>query len=235
MPAFLKPSLSNGIHDILRNEEFSGKANYFALFYNTDTNIGWYLPQACVVLHMAHQYISEQKYELIDAEERTTSLEFAKPDGNADVGAIAASILHKSLAFRTRRWLKSQPLTANGAVGISACLPLSPSATKASAYEDFHFKHTIERLWRLLDTVRSTPKMNRSEYMKCFEIPPNGIHGVDFKELLELKGPEKVTSIRYVKVYQPWPYLTNDHFTVIFCKNLGQAIVPTTRGHVTRG
>jgi hypothetical protein len=65
--------------------------------------------------------------------------------------------------------------------------------------------------------------------MKCFEIPPNGIHGVDFKELLEPKGPEKVTSTRYVKIYQPWPYLTNDQFTVIFCKNLGQAIVPTTR------
>jgi hypothetical protein len=132
---------------------------------------GWYLPQACVVLHIAHQYISEQKYELIDAEERTTSLEFAKPDGNADVGAIAASILHKSLAFKTRRWLKSHLLTANGADRTSACLPLSPSTTKPSAYEDFHFKHTIERLWYFLDAVGSTLKMNRSEYTKCFEIP----------------------------------------------------------------
>jgi hypothetical protein len=230
MPAFLQSSLSNSIHDILRNEEACGKGNHFVLFFDTDTNIGWYLPQACVVLHMARQYISEQKYELIDAEERTTLLEFAKPDGSADVGAIAASILHKSLAFRTRRWLRSHPLTANGTVGISPCLPLSSSTTKASAYEDFHFKNTVERLWYLLDTVGSTLKMNRSEYMKCSEMPPNGIHGVDFKELLEPKGPEKVTSIRYVKFYQPWSYLTNDQSTVIFCKNLGQAIVPTTRG-----
>ena len=145
---------------------------------------------------MAHQYISEQKYKLIDEKERTTSLEFTKPDGNADIGAIAASILHKILAFRTRKWLKSHLLPANGVVGTSACLPLSLSTIKAAAYEDCHFKHTVERLWYLLDTVGSTLKMNRSEYMKGIQIPSDGIHGVDFKELLEAKGPEKVTSIR---------------------------------------
>ena len=43
MPAFLKSSLSNVIHDILRNEEACGKGNHFDLFFDTDTNIGWYL------------------------------------------------------------------------------------------------------------------------------------------------------------------------------------------------
>jgi hypothetical protein len=93
MPAFFKPSVSNGIGDILTTESTRGKGNHFVLVYDTDAMIGWYLPQACVVLHMAHHYISEQKYELIDAENQGTSLEFAKPDEDVDVGATAASIL----------------------------------------------------------------------------------------------------------------------------------------------
>jgi hypothetical protein len=53
---------------------------------------------------------------------------------------------------------------------------------------------------------------------------------VDFEEMLAPKGPEKGMPIRYVKVNQPWSYLTNDQSTVIFCKNFGQAIVPSPQG-----
>lgn len=87
----------------------------------------------------------------------------------------------------------------HGVVGTSACLPPSPSTIKAAAYRDCHFKHIVERLWYLLDTVGSTLKINRSEYIKGIQIPSDGIYGVDFKELLEVKGPEKATSIRYIK------------------------------------
>jgi hypothetical protein len=96
--------------------------------------------------------------------------------------------------------------------------------------EGFHFKDTVERLWYLLDTVGSTLKMNKSEYMKCSENTLDGIYGVDFTDLLVAKGPEKATSIRYIKVNQPWSHLTNDQSTVICYKNFGQAIVPAWRG-----
>lgn len=72
--------------------------------------------------------------------------------------------------------------------------------------------------------------MNRSEYLKSSESIPNGIHGVDFIELLEAKSAEKVTSIRYVKLDQPWTYLIYRQSTVIFCKNFGHAIVPSSGG-----
>jgi hypothetical protein len=97
MPAFFKPLVSNGIGDILTTESTYGKGNHFVLVYNTNTMIRWYLLQACVVLHIAHHYISEQKYELINAKNQGTSLKFAKPDKDVDVDATIASILFKNL------------------------------------------------------------------------------------------------------------------------------------------
>lgn len=93
-------------------------------------------------------------------------------------------------------------------------------------YEYCDFSKTVERLWYLLDTVGSTLKMNQSEYMKGSQHAPHGIHGADLLELLEVKGPEKLTSIRYVNLKQAWSFLTKDQSTVLFCKNFGQAIAP---------
>jgi hypothetical protein len=227
MPAFFKPSVSNGIGDILKTESTSGKGNHFVLVYDTDAKIGWYLPQACVVLHMAHHYLSEQKYELINAENRETSLEFVKPDRDNDTGATAAGILSKNLNYRIRRRPSSNLHPTNEAIVLSHGQPVSPSTSTAATYDGVYFEDTVKRLWYLLDTVGSTLKMNKSEYMKCRESTPHGIHAVDFTELLMAKGPEKPISIRYIKVYQPWSHLTNDQSTVICCNNIGQAIVAT--------
>jgi hypothetical protein len=48
MPAFFKPSINNGIRDILTTESTPDTVNNFVLVYDTDAKIGWYLPQACV-------------------------------------------------------------------------------------------------------------------------------------------------------------------------------------------
>ena len=217
IPAFFKPPVSNGISDILTTESTSGKGNHFVLVYDTDAEIGWYLPQACVVLHMAHHYISEQKFGLIDAENRETSLEFVIPDRDNDVGATAASILSKNLGCRIRR----RP---------SPGQPVSPLTSTAASCESPNFEDIVKRLWYLLDTVGSILKMNKSEYMKCSENTPDGIHGVDFTEFLMAKGPEKVISIKYIKVDQPWSHLTNDQSTVICCRNFGHAVVAAPSG-----
>jgi hypothetical protein len=227
MPAFFKPSISNGIRDILTIEKTQNKGNHFVLVYDTEAKIGWYLPQACVVLYMVHHYLSEQRLDLIDAENQETSLEFAEQDGFTNVGPRAASILYKNLGCRTQRCLMSNPTRAKQAGMLSASSSITSTST---IYEHCQFKDTIERLWYLLDTVGSTLKTNQSEYMKCSESTPHGLHGVDFKELLAAKGPERFTSIRYVKIEQPWSYLTNDQSTVLFCKNFGQAIVPASKG-----
>ena len=226
IPAFIKPSINNGIHDILTIES-TRNYNQFVLVYDTGDRIGWYLPQACVVLHMAHHYLSEQKLDLIDAENQETLLEFANADGDTDVGPAAASILVKNLRCRTRRRLMTNPGPPNQASNRTASYPRTSTTV---THESDDFKTTVERLWYLLDTVGSSSKLNRSEYLKCSERIPNGIHGVDFKELLAPKGPQTPISIRYVEVGQPWSYMTNDRSTVIFCKNFGQAIVPTTDG-----
>jgi hypothetical protein len=224
MPAFFKPSVSNDIGDILTTESTSGKGNHFVLVYDTDAMIGWYLPQACVVLHMAHQYLSEQNYELINAENRETSLEFVKPDRDNDAGATAAGILSKNLGCRIRR----RP--SNGRIGLWEGQPVSPLTSTAATYDSVYFEDTVKRLWYLLDTVGSTLKMNKSEYMKCYESTPHGIHAVDFTELLMAKGLYNSIFIKYIKVDQPWSHLTNDQSTVICCKNFGQAIVATPGG-----
>lgn len=201
MPSFFKPALSNGIYDILRVESAPGKGNHYVLVYDNDSKIGWYLPQACVVLHMAHYYLSQQKHQLIDTKDRETSLEFATPDWNT--GAKAANILSKSLCFKTRRCIVSNSPPANEASASPTCHPVSTPTSTIAIYEDSSFKDSIERLWYLVDTIGSTLKLNKPEYIKCSEIAPKGIHGVDFNELLEAKGPEKVTSIRYIEVDQP--------------------------------
>ena len=159
MPAFVKPSVSNGIGEILTTESSSGKGNHFVLVYDTDAMIGCYLPQACVVLHMAHHYISEQKYELIDTKNRETSLEFVKPDGDNDVGATAASILSKNLGCRIRRRPSFNPHPTNEATVPSPGQPVSTSTSTAATCEDVHFEDTVKRLRYRLDTVGSTLKM----------------------------------------------------------------------------
>lgn len=226
IPAFFKPLVSNGIRDILTIESNPNKSSHFILVYDTDARIGWYLPQACLVLHMAHHYLSEQKFDLIDDKNEQITLEFAGDGNGCNVGAAAATILSKNLGYRTRRRVIATSAPARTGVTGSSYSE-TPTTTN---YEYCDFKNTVERLWYLLDTVGSTLQMNRSEYMKCSENTPHGIHGVDFKELLAAKGPEKGTSIRYVKVDQPWSYLTHHQSTVIFCKDFGQAIAPVPEG-----
>ncbi|RFU35538.1 hypothetical protein B7463_g774, partial [Scytalidium lignicola] len=214
MPSFIQPSISNSIRDILTVEGNSGKGNHHVLVYDSDTHIGWYLPQACVVLQMAQLYLSQQKHQLVNAYGQEISLQFADPNGE-DVGVQAAKILIQSLDFKIRT---SSPNDTDH----------TTSAPGTCKYIDF--RSTVERLWYLLDTVGSSLKENKPEYMKCSEIAPLGIHGVDFNELLEPKGPAKSISIRYLEVNQPWACLTNYQSTVIFCKNFGQAIIPASRG-----
>jgi hypothetical protein len=187
MPAFFKPSVSNGIRDILTIEANSDKSNHFNLVYDTDARIGWFLPQACLVLHMAHHYLSEQRFYLVDDKNEQIALEFAGDEHDCDVWAAAATILSRNLGYRTRR--RGIATSAPARTGVTGSwVSKTPTTTN---YEYCDFKDTVERLWYLLDTVGSTLQMNRSEYMKCSESTPQGIHGVDFKELLAAKGPEK--------------------------------------------
>jgi hypothetical protein len=222
MPAYIQRSIGNGISDILTSES-NRNSNQFVLVYDTGARIGWYLPQSCVVLHMAHYYLSEQKLDLIDDENQEISLEFTGQDGNTDGGASAASILYKNLGHKTRR----RPVP-----NLARVPSTGSSSTPTTTIQDFSpFRSSVERIWYLLDTVGSNLKMNRAEYLKCAENAPNSIYGVDFKELLVTKSSANVDSIRYIKDFdEPWSYLTNDQSTVIFCKNFGQAIEPASEG-----
>ncbi len=67
MPAFFNSSMCNGTSDILTMES-TQNSNHFVLVYDTGARIGWYIPQACVVLHMAQHYLAQQRMDLIDAE-----------------------------------------------------------------------------------------------------------------------------------------------------------------------
>jgi len=216
MPAFFKSSSCNGISDILTTES-TQNSNHFVLVYDTGARIGWYIPQACVVLHMAHHYLSQQRLGLIDGENRPILLDYVEK-GSTNAGATAAKILHHSLDYKTRRRTTSKRGHRQTGYGRASCM---------TGDDLDQFENTVERLWYLLDTVGSTLKMNRSEYLKSSESIPHGIHGVDFNELLEAKSTEKVTSIRYFRLDQPWTYLTYQQSTVLFCENFGHAIVPS--------
>ena len=223
MPAFFNSSISNGISDILRAESTSN-SNHFVLVYDTGAKIGWYLPQACVVLHMAHHYLAQQKLDLFDVKNQATVLKYVGEDGDTSAGIAAAWILYKALSLKTRRRTISKPRDSTHKIVPNTDFP---STSTWNDNDIVQFKDVVERLWYLLDTIGSTLKMNRSEYLKSSESVPHGVHGVDFNEILEPKSSEKVTSIRYVKLDQPWSYLTNDQATVLFCKNLGHTIVPS--------
>jgi hypothetical protein len=158
IPAHFKPSVSNAIYEILTTEGTPGRGNHFVLVYDTDAQTGWYLPQACVVLYMAHHYISKYRYALVDTENQVASLEFTGSNGDVDAGLTAANILSKSLGYRARRRASSHSRPANATVPPLVGQSVSTSTTIATTSADIPLKDTIERLWNLLDAVGSTLK-----------------------------------------------------------------------------
>lgn len=95
MPSSLTFPLNKDIYDILAD----GTDDY-VLIYDNEEKRGWYLPQASVVLYIAHIVIERRHYRLLDGEEEV-KLGFASP--SPDGAAEALNILKASLDFRVKK------------------------------------------------------------------------------------------------------------------------------------
>jgi hypothetical protein len=94
-PSSLTFPLNKDVYDILAD----GMDDY-VLIYDNEEKRGWYLPQASVVLYIAHIIIERRHYRLFDGEEEV-KLGFARP--SPDGAAEALSILKASLDFQVKK------------------------------------------------------------------------------------------------------------------------------------
>jgi hypothetical protein len=95
MPSSLTFPLNKDVYDILAD----GRDDY-VLIYDNEEKRAWYLPQASVVLYVAHIVIERRHYRLLDGEEEV-KLGFARP--SPDGAAEALSILKASLDFQVKK------------------------------------------------------------------------------------------------------------------------------------
>jgi hypothetical protein len=155
--------------------------NHFVLVYDTGARIGWYIPQACIILHMAHHYLSQQRLDLVDAENQPISLDYVEK-GGTNAGATAAEILHHSLDYKTRRRTTSKRRHPRKGYCSASCM---------TGNESDQFENTVERLWYLLDTIGSTLKMNRSEYLNRLKASHMAFTALTSMNCSRLKAPKR--------------------------------------------
>jgi hypothetical protein len=173
------------------------------LLYDTKNQIGWYVPQASVVLNMAHSAISMCDYQLYNGKNevlKETSPVFSTV--SSDGWAAANRAIKQSLRFKVRKHY---------------CPETGP------VEEDF--SDLIRKIWMNLDNIGDTLASKEMEFRKASTFAPHYIHGVEYKYAANSEHSSRM-QIKEAKVDQPWAHLTSLEPTVIFSKNIEPAIAP---------
>jgi hypothetical protein len=173
------------------------------LLFDTQHQIGWYVPQASVVLNMAHSSISMCNYQLYNGQsevlkEHSSVYSTAGPDG----WAAANRAIKDSLKFKVRKHY---------------CPETGP------VEEDFG--DLIRRIWINLDNIGDTLASKEVEFRKANRSAPHYIHGVEYKYAANSEHSSRM-QIKEAKVDQSWAHLTSLEPTVVFSKNIQPAIAP---------
>jgi hypothetical protein len=189
--------LNQDIRDVVDNAQ-----DHLVLLYDTKNEIGWYLPQASVVLHMAHAKISMKRYQFYD-----------------DDGQISDN---DSTAFST--------LSSDGWKGASDAIKMSLGLKVRKQYcpkrgpieEDFG--SFVRKAWHTLDNVEANLVSKEPQFQSH---PPHSIHGVEYVHALNEESSIRM-HIKEAIVDQAWAYLTYLEPIVIFTKDIPPPIALDT-------
>ncbi|KAF4626150.1 hypothetical protein G7Y89_g12011 [Cudoniella acicularis] len=186
------------------HDTFNDDEKKHVIVYDNGTKTAWCLPQPNIVLHLVYRILLRRNYRLFDGE-HPTELQAVPPD--IACGGEALKILKRSLRYRV---VKDE--TDDGVVEE----PLSC---------------TIKQVWHLLNTIRDKLESVVDEFEDVGEGPPRTLYGVELSAvLLMLRG----MPIRRADVHQPWVHLTSEEPLVLFCKGIGQPIIPITTDQLCR-
>jgi hypothetical protein len=185
------------ICDVLANGR-----EHFVLLYDTKNEIGWYLPQASVVLNMAHAKIANRKYQLYDDDrmiwdDDTTAFARLGSDG----WAKASDAIKMSLRLKVRKYYCS----------------------KTGPIEE-DFGNIIRKTWHSLDNVEAYLASKEPQFQNH---APHCIHGVEYVHVMNEEGSTRM-HIKEAIVNQAWAHLTYLEPIVIFTKDLSPPIAPDT-------
>ncbi|KAH6711969.1 hypothetical protein BKA61DRAFT_485641, partial [Leptodontidium sp. MPI-SDFR-AT-0119] len=153
----MQTSISSGIRNDVHYALKAGDENYVLLF-DTAAKIGYYLPQACIVLQMIHSSISVRNYELYDRDRLVT------PDNVshfANVGPDGVFEAQRAL----KEYFKLMILKGETADG-----PVKECAIDL-----------IGKLWHTIDDIGVKLDSLEAQFEKAGVMAPNYIHGVEWK------------------------------------------------------
>jgi hypothetical protein len=192
------------------------------LFYDRDSETGWYIPQACVVLYMAQLYLQDHDYHLRNIDAQLRSLEYATSSSH---GALEASrTLLDALEFNVCFGEGSQKEMMEAHEKISESSAKAYTA-KCRTQVVEKFCDVVSRIWLQLDGIGGRLCELSGEFEKFGETPPKFLHGVDFIEVVTPKSEDRRVPIRHVEIGQPWACFAEFQPTVLFCKGLGHPII----------
>lgn len=197
MKASLVLSPNQHLYDTL-----AASYNDLVIFYDNASKLAWCLPQACIVLHMAHTFVSTRGYELFNGAqpfdvERNSSI-FASPSPD---GAAAACLALKSCSELTVR------------KGVNQSGPIEES-----------FSEIISRIWHNLTNIGEALDGAEADFQIAGHVAPKYLHGVEMIDAANSKTPIR---FKMVQVNQPWAHLTSEQPIVLFSKNIPPAIIPS--------
>jgi hypothetical protein len=176
--------------------------DHLVLLYDTKNEIGWYLPQASVVLHMAHAKMSMRKYQLYDGDrmlsaEDSTGFSRLSFDGWAE----ASDAIKMSLRLKVRKHY---------------CSITGPI--------EEYFGDFIRKIWHTLDDVEAYLGSKEPQFQHH---APHCIHGVEYVHAVNEEGHARM-HIKEAIVDQAWAHLTSLEPIVIFTKDIQPPIGPDT-------
>ncbi|KAF8859002.1 hypothetical protein BDZ45DRAFT_371254 [Acephala macrosclerotiorum] len=198
IPNAISTSQQNDLLDIINTTTDDN-----AIIFDYGQETGWCLPQASIVLQMAHSMVTMNHYEIYDGDRAVSKNDprfFGQPSSD---GALAAcNALKQSFGLKIRKH------TAGPGVFVEEDFPV-----------------LLAKIWHTISDIAVSLESAVNKLHLVEDLTPKYILGVDLQEALKNK---QSMGIRRALVNQPWTHLTIENPVVFFCRNLRPPIVPAS-------
>jgi hypothetical protein len=148
IPTFVSSPEDKDLYDLLMDgiEET-------IVVYDNGQKVGWCLPQASVVLSLAHRIISRRGYRIFH-NDNEASLKFARP--GPDGALEATKTMMACFELKIRKYYT------------------------ATEYEEGAISGLLKKIWQKLTDIGSGLLSADHEFQRVKEVPPSYVHGVEF-------------------------------------------------------
>jgi len=188
---FVRPE-NRDIYDILADGEHK---NVF--IYDVSEETAWCLPQATIVLYMAHEILKRRHYKVFHGDEET-SLDFAEP--GPDGFQEASKVLLASLKLKVRKYDSGNILKEEDI---------------AETYREIW--HTLNATGATLETAEGCEKVRHEA--------PKYIHGVELTDVIGMEQTMNIKQAK-MRFSAPWAHLKSHSPILLFCNGLKSPIMP---------